>query len=269
MISTTLLVGGVIVAVAAVIALLPILYTKYPIWFYLPGTWIRIRHPLSPYKSMTWRVPEKAVERGDKPNVVIIVADDLGINDLWGGNTGIETPNIQSIAAKGVRFPVAYSGHATCSPSRASLLTGRYATRFGFEYTAVTPAFSWAIAMGGADAKIRPIYHKELVDKLPPMSDMIVPLNETMISSFLKDREYATAYVGKWHLGESKGAQPHERGFDETLTFLKGAALYGPVSDPDIVTAPLGKHATRDTRHAPHHIRVDCFTVCPTPSLFA
>jgi hypothetical protein len=70
------------------------------------------------------------------PNIVMIIADDLGINDLYGDHFQF-TSNIRSVGEDGAIFYNAYAGHATCAPSRASLMTGRFPTRFGFEYTPV------------------------------------------------------------------------------------------------------------------------------------
>ena len=81
------------------------------------------------------------------PNVIVILADDLGCNDLTfngGGVAGgaVPTPRIDSIGADGVTFTQAYAGNATCAPSRAAIMTGRYATRFGFEFTPAPKSFS-------------------------------------------------------------------------------------------------------------------------------
>jgi phosphoglycerol transferase MdoB-like AlkP superfamily enzyme len=81
------------------------------------------------------------------PNIIVILADDLGFNDLtFGGggvaNGAVPTPNIDSLAHEGVTFTNGYANNATCSPSRASVITGRYATRFGFEFTPTPPQFA-------------------------------------------------------------------------------------------------------------------------------
>ncbi|NBW45652.1 MAG: hypothetical protein EBR45_08800 [Betaproteobacteria bacterium] len=103
-----------------------------------------LRKDYAPTREVQWQAGPAEVQStgaGSRPpNVILIVADDLGINDITlhgGGIAGgtVPTPNIDSIAQQGVNFRVGYSGNATCAPSRAALMTGRYATRFGFEFT--------------------------------------------------------------------------------------------------------------------------------------
>ena len=88
--------------------------------------------------------PEGPLERLDqndsRPNIILILADDMGYNDISLHNGGaadgtLETPHIDSLAKNGVWFNKGYAANATCAPSRASIMTGRYATRFGFEFT--------------------------------------------------------------------------------------------------------------------------------------
>ena len=90
--------------------------------------------------------PEGPLERLDqndpRPNIILILADDMGYNDISLHNGGaadgtLETPHIDSLAKNGVWFNKGYAANATCAPSRASIMTGRYATRFGFEFTPV------------------------------------------------------------------------------------------------------------------------------------
>ena len=111
------------------------------------------------------------------PNIVVILADDLGYGDVCGYSCrGLKTPNIDSIAANGVRFT---DGHVTapvCSPSRAGLLTGRYQQRFGHEFNA-----------GGAAR-----CHRQ---------GLGLPVEEITLADVLRDAGYATGAVGKWHLG--------------------------------------------------------------------
>jgi arylsulfatase A-like enzyme len=86
------------------------------------------------------------------PNIVLILADDLGWNDLTFGGGGVAdgtvpTPNIDSLAAEGVNFVNGYAANGTCAPSRAALMTGRYGTRFGFEFTPVPPGMTTLLGM--------------------------------------------------------------------------------------------------------------------------
>jgi len=119
-------------------------HLPYPVWFYLPAIVRHITNPTLPNQKVNWLLNSdlnirKAYPQGNhqsfqRPNVLLIIADDLGVNDLSGG-AGVATPHIDSIKSNGIDFAKGYSGHATCAPSRAAIMTGRYATRFGFEFT--------------------------------------------------------------------------------------------------------------------------------------
>ena len=92
-----------------------------------------------------------AVTAADKPNIVVILADDLGYNDLTFAGGGVAhgavpTPRIDSIARDGIEFTHGYAGNATCAPSRAAIMTGRYPTRFGFEFTPAPKQFMRLVA---------------------------------------------------------------------------------------------------------------------------
>ena len=104
---------------------------------------IKFTQPVAEYKEVVWPEgpsdPELPLKER-KPNIILILADDLGFNDvsLYNGGAGdgtLMTPNIDRIGKEGVRFNNGYAASASCSPSRASLMTGRYATRFGYEFT--------------------------------------------------------------------------------------------------------------------------------------
>jgi arylsulfatase A-like enzyme len=130
------------------------------------------------------------------PNVVLIYADDLGYGGLSAtGSKEISTPNIDSLAASGVRFTGSYVTGCVCSPSRAALLTGRYQQRFGFD----------ANAEGRSPD-----------DKHPRALD----IEQTTFAQRLKAQGYATGLVGKWHQGTGPGYLPNDRGFDEFYGLL-------------------------------------------------
>lgn len=133
------------------------------------------------------------------PNIVILLADDLGYADLGcQGSKEALTPFIDSIAAAGIRFTSGYVSCPVCSPSRAGLLTGRYQNRFGHEFNP------------GPDEP----------------SDFGLPKDEVTIAEALKAAGYATGMVGKWHEGSRAESQPTRRGFDEFFGFLSGAHSY-------------------------------------------
>jgi arylsulfatase A-like enzyme len=234
----------------AVISAIIILYlhpgTSKPYPFYVVGWIAKYGEYTAPHHSVEWSRTEitsselvQSYGPQRPPNVILILADDLGYNDLSGG-AGVQTPNIDSIYRNGVSFTQAYSGHATCSPARAALLTGRYPSRFGFEYTAVHWLFAWAITRPKKTSARQPIFHYGLLNKVPKESEMVCPTSEILISNALKKRNYSTAYIGKWHLGETVPALPNNRAFDETLVFLRGGSKYlQPNNHPDGVNAYL------------------------------
>ena len=135
--------------------------------------------------------------RTDKPNIVILFADDLGYADLGcQGSKEVISPHTDSIAANGARFTAGYVTAPQCCPSRAGLLPGRYQNRFGFEDNNSNKA------IGG------------------------LPLSEKTIADFLKAAGYTTGMVGKWHLGSAEPYHPYNRGFDETFWHPNGGILF-------------------------------------------
>jgi arylsulfatase A-like enzyme len=138
-----------------------------------------------------------------KPNVVVFLSDDVGYGEYgFQGNKQIPTPNIDSIAAGGVRFTQGYVSGPYCSPTRAGLMTGRYQTRFGHEFNA-----------GGGDGM---------------GGNFGLPLTETTIASRLKSLGYATCAVGKWHLGGRPDYLPMKRGFDEFFGTAANTPFFNP-----------------------------------------
>jgi arylsulfatase A-like enzyme len=138
-----------------------------------------------------------------RPNILLIVADDLGYGELGvQGCRDVPTPHVDSLAKHGVRFTNGYVTCPVCSPTRAALLTGRYQQRFGHEHNP-----------GPATAA---------------NSNFGVPRTETMMSERFKKLGYATGMVGKWHLGFKPELTPPQRGFDEFFGFLGGAHPYLP-----------------------------------------
>jgi arylsulfatase A-like enzyme len=134
-----------------------------------------------------------------KPNILVIVADDLGYADPgFQGGQDIPTPHLDALAKSGARFTAGYVSGPYCSPTRAGLLTGRYQQRFGHEFNP-----------GGANN-----------------DDIGLPLSETTIANAVKAAGYTTGLVGKWHLGGAPKFHPQERGFDEFFGFLGGAHSY-------------------------------------------
>ena len=195
----------------------------------------RLTHLVAANRPVHWAEGPRTAPSGERPpNIVLIVADDLGINDITSEGPGrgvasglVQTPNIDAIAREGADFTVAYAANATCSPSRAALMTGRYPPRFGFEFTAVPDQLAKYVPRYSPKNRPHPtIYHADLQAKVPPMADMGMPASEVTIAEVLKARGYHTIHLGKWHLGESKGMRPEDQGFDESLGFMPGASKY-------------------------------------------
>jgi len=138
------------------------------------------------------------IKPASRPNIVFILADDLGWADLpVYGNRFNEAPNLTRLAERGMRFTDAYAAAPVCSPSRASIMSGQYPARVG------------------------------IIDFIPghwrPYEKVTVPTNRTQylptgivtVAEALKTAGYATAYFGKWHLGDQKEHHPSRQGFDE------------------------------------------------------
>jgi len=204
-----------------------------------------ITQPVIANQPVVWdRGPERAELPPEQrpPNIVVILADDMGFNDISFHNGGaadgtLQTPAIDSIAREGVYFSNGYAGNATCAPSRAAIMTGRYATRFGFEFT---PMFKVGYTI--FDLMVRdstdPHPHRvnlELAAKLPEIMHLGMPLSEITIAEKLKEAGYHTVHIGKWHLGGALPGQkgPLEQGFDESL-YMSGM-LHLPEDSPDAV----------------------------------
>src|SRR5436305_2814431 len=134
------------------------------------------------------------------PNIVVILADDLGYGDVgFNGCPDIPTPNIDALANNGVRCTNGYVTHPFCTPSRAALLTGRYQQRFGLENLTGT-------------------------DTTNPRAGL--PMQEVLLPEILQPAGYVCGAVGKWHLGFTPNFHPMQRGFDEFFGFLGGSSTY-------------------------------------------
>jgi arylsulfatase A-like enzyme len=179
------------------------------------------------------QTPGPAAGRNTRPNVLVIVADDLGYADLGcQGAKDIATPAIDSLAANGVRFTDGYVSCPVCSPTRAGLNTGRYQQRFGHEFNPGPPAMAEDI--------------------------FGLPLKEKTLANYMKEAGYVTGMVGKWHLGYKPEFHPMKRGFDEFFGFPGGAHSYidpkadganpilrgtQPVDEKEYLTDAFGREA--------------------------
>lgn len=237
--------GGIVLVLAALLGLAAM--NKATIFAMIAHS--RLPH-IEPNHEVTWAQGPAAPAPGQRPpNVVFILADDMGYNDITfngGGIAGgaVPTPNIDSIGHDGVDFVNGYAGNATCAPSRAAIMTGRYPTRFGFEFTPAPVAFE---KMVGTEAEpgalVKPKFFKDRIKDMPegstaasPMAvnTLSVPSSEITIAEVLKTRGYHTLHFGKWHLGGKQGSRPEQQGFDESLGFIAGGSMYLPEKDKDV-----------------------------------
>ncbi|WP_182867181.1 sulfatase-like hydrolase/transferase [Rhodopirellula sp. JC639] len=153
-------------------------------------------------------------ESATPPNIVVILADDMGYGDMGCmGSETLRTPNLDRLADAGVLCTQAYVASAVCSPSRAGLMTGRDPRRFGYEGNLNAAASHYAT---------RP----ELLG-LPP--------NEKTLGDHLRAAGYATALIGKWHLGMGEGFHPNVRGFDHFCGMLTGSHHYFPATMKHVI----------------------------------
>jgi arylsulfatase A-like enzyme len=234
-----LAVGIALVAVLGALAW----FNRMALIMRVPGIIGRIVDPVGPHRPVVWeRSPARAPSGARPPNVVVIVADDLGYNDLSFGGGGVAggavpTPNIDGIARGGVEYTRGYTGNATCAPSRAAIMTGRYPTRFGFEFTPAPKQFMQLIAWMRRDEALPPVYFEEREADVPPLAEQGMPQSEITVAELLRERGYRTLGLGKWHLGEAPQFHPNAQGFDEYLGFGSGASLYLPKDDPNVVNS--------------------------------
>src|SRR5574338_71368 len=179
---------------------------RYAALMRVPGVVGRIVDPIGDFRPVEWSPGPAQAPRGPRPpNVVVILADDLGYNDLGFGGGGVPggavpTPNIDGIARAGVEF-------------------------------------MRLIAWMRRDDAVPPLYFAEREAAVPPLAEQGLPPGEITLAELLRERGYHTLGLGKWHLGEAAPFRPNAQGFDEYLGFLAGASLYLPKDHPDAVNA--------------------------------
>jgi arylsulfatase A-like enzyme len=173
-------------------------------------------------------LPLAAVAATQPPNIVVLVADDLGGMDLgcYNPKTFYETPNLDRLARQGVRFTNGYAACPVCSPTRFSLMTGRYPTR-----ASATDWFGAHRAMTFRPADM--IHH--------------MPLEETTLAEGLRGAGYQTFFVGKWHLGEEEKYWPEHQGFDVNIagwSMGRPSSYFAPYKNPRLKDGPDGEYIT-------------------------
>ncbi|MBA4147259.1 MAG: sulfatase [Verrucomicrobia bacterium] len=169
-----------------------------------------------------------AAAENEKPNFIFILVDDMGWADLaCYGEPYFETPNIDKLASQGMKFTQAYSACTVCSPTRASFLTGKY--------PATLKVTDWIAGHDKPNAKL-----------VPPDWTLHLPKDEITIAQRLKSAGYATASIGKWHLGGPEFA-PEKFGFDINIAgFHKGSppSYFSPYNNPHLSDGPDGEYLT-------------------------
>jgi uncharacterized sulfatase len=186
------------------------------------------------------RVAETAAAAGPRPNLVLILFDDLGYGDLGVyGSASVVTPALDRLAAEGALFRHGYAASPYCSASRAGLLTGRHAVRSGMDHVVQAP-WSWRdllLRLGGRNRRL--------------------PLEEITLGELLSAAGYATAIFGKWHLGDESPSLPHERGFDEFYGLLHSNDQGRPVvrRDGEIVERHPIDQASLTRRYTDEAVR--------------
>lgn len=165
----------------------------------------------------------------EKPNLLFILVDDLGWTDVsYNKSDYYETIHIDNLSETSMLFDNAYAASSVCSPTRASIMTGKHPARVNIT--------DW---IPGLDPKNRPL--------LGPVDRNELPLEETTIAEILRDNNYSTFYSGKWHLG-SEGHYPEDQGFDVNIGgFEKGSPMggyYSPYKNPRLSDGPEGEYLT-------------------------
>lgn len=206
-----------------------------------------LKSPVGPNQELVWKKgPATASKPANErpPNIILVLIDDMGFNDISLYNGGaadgsLQTPNIDALAQQGVQFNNGYAANAVCAPSRASLLTGRYSTRVGFEYTPIykmgVTIFDW---MEKTDPqKLPTVIDTELAKTIPAIEHLGLPNSEITIAETLKQKGYYNAHIGKWHLGSIGDMRPEKQGFDDSLYMV--GPLYQPEDHPEVVNARI------------------------------
>ena len=212
-------------------------------WYKMPKYIGQIKNPTQKNIPIEWENGPKT-RTSSKPNIIVVLVDDLGFNQIssYGGgmsNGNFKTPNIDKLASDGVLCTNGYSSSPVCSPSRASLLTGRFATRFGYEFTPTTSSMMKAISLfSKKNEVVDGVYHKDRSENIIDIEQMGLPQSEKTIAEMLKPEGYHNIHIGKWHLGHANDFLPRKHGFDESLRMDQGS-LFLPEDDENVINAKL------------------------------
>ena len=170
-------------------------------------------------------------------NVVFILVDDLGWKDLGCyGSEFYDTPHLDKLAEKSIRFTQAYAASPVCSPTRAAIQTGKHPVRVNIT--------DWIPGMS--------IKRAENPQLIPPEDIHNLPLSELTLAEAFKQNGYQTIFAGKWHLGETGSHWPEKQGYDINIggnhrgspTFPEGKGYYSPYNNPRMTNGPAGEYLT-------------------------
>jgi len=192
---------------------------------------INLNNPVAENREIIWPVADLNENNG-RPNIILILADDLGFNDVSYYNGGaadgsLLTPNIDSLAREGVAFLNGYAASPVCSPSRAAIMTGRYSSRYGFEFTPYPAQAARIMNLLRRDRELATINLEDTQWDEVGLTVGGLPNKEITIAEMLQENGYYTAHIGKWHLGGfSDGMRPNDQGFDDSL--MLNSSLYFP-----------------------------------------
>lgn len=176
--------------------------------------WLRAATPALGLGALAYSQPQTY----KAPNVVLILSDDQGYGDLSGyGGAHVATPRIDALAKKGIRFTQFYSNAPECTPARTALLTGRYQQRIG--------GLECAIGVGN-------VGRYDEAEWLQARGELGLPASESVLASTLRQAGYATACIGKWHLGYEAAFAPRRHGFDTYWGPLGGTVDYFHYREP-------------------------------------
>ena len=203
---------------------------------------LNLTNPINENQEINWPMPQSS-EVSNKPNIILILADDLGFNDISFYNGGaadgsLMTPNIDNLAKEGVAFLNGYAASPVCSPSRAAIMTGRYSSRYGFEFTPYPAQAAKIMNLLRKDGELETINLEGVQWDEVGLTVGGLPNKEVTIAEMLQKNGYYTAHIGKWHLGGfTDGMKPNDQGFDDSL--MLNSSLYFPKNHPDIVNAKI------------------------------
>ncbi|MFV9551400.1 sulfatase [Algibacter sp. PT7-4] len=179
---------------------------------------------------------QKKTEKVRKPNILFILVDDLGYHDLGvTGSVFYETPNVDKLANQGIMFTNGYASSRVCSPSRASIMTGKFTARHGIT--------DWIGAKAGENWRAKNRHNK----LLPANYNMQLPQEDVTIAETFKNNGYKTFFAGKWHLG-GQGSYPEDHGFDINIAGIDAGSprggFFSPWNNPKLKNKEKGENLT-------------------------